>query len=74
MRWIKFVDKNGGRRVFGNDENGGVFYQRIDGSWNRLNVKEHRYNRVEHFITFLEDTFHLGVKGFEVTEHKGGWD
>jgi hypothetical protein len=74
-RWVKFTDGNGGQRVFGNDpSDGGIYYQRVDGSWNPLNVKKHRFTTPEHFITFLEDTYHLAVKGFTPSEHLGGWE
>lgn len=74
MKWVKFTDKNGGRRVFGNAPGGGIFYQRFDGSWNPLNIKHHQFTSPERFIRFIEDTFHLLVKGFTPSEDRGGWD
>ena len=74
MRWVKFTDSNGGRRVFGNDKEGGIFYQRADGSWNRLNHPDTIFRSPEQFITFIETAYHLGVKGFSPAEERGGWD
>ena len=76
MKWIKFTDDNGGRRVFGTDPvEGGVFYQRADGTWNRITSPKVKINftTTRNFLDYIEDRYHMSVKGFHPTEDRGGW-